>query len=519
MIRAYLAGRLGGHEFSEEQVDTIAQFTRGLPLAVSLTATLLSQGQTVETVCREADRGHPGSVVSSLARRYLVHAERQQYETDDPRRDDVMKILGLALSYGDIRSDPELLAALWGASDPLASFAELSRRHDFVLPVSRRLHDDVRDTLRVDLLDPFRRNHVRPINQRALWLFNGRLTRLRSRWPTLDEQLAHSAYTTTVLSALWHTLWTDNQAGLDLLAEILPILAVTHPAAADAAAAITGQFEHTMDRGQCRDLDSLTQARPGTLGDERTATQLRTPARAARQANITLASLAFQPTQMAASTCAIGTPSDRQVSILILRAGIQAEDHDDESAIATLQEAAAQATSTRLQHAIGSRANTIASQLIWGSPSRTSVPDPLGLEAVELAIRTRPNLSSTWHAYAAALIRAARYKDALDACDQAITLSPSYATAHITRGTTLHNLGRDEDAQAAYEDALDVCDQAITLNPHNAAAHTTRGTTLRALDRYEDALDACDQAITLNPSYATAHTARAQKLRTMGRDD
>ena len=30
--------------------------------------------------------GHPSTVVSQLARRYLVHAERQDYLVDDPRR-------------------------------------------------------------------------------------------------------------------------------------------------------------------------------------------------------------------------------------------------------------------------------------------------------------------------------------------------------------------------------------------------------------------------------------------------
>ena len=62
-----------------------------------------------------------------MARRYLVHAEQQAYPAGDPRRDDVTKILGLALAIGDLRSDP----------DPLAAFRDLARRHDFVLPVSR----------------------------------------------------------------------------------------------------------------------------------------------------------------------------------------------------------------------------------------------------------------------------------------------------------------------------------------------------------------------------------------------
>ena len=104
--------------YTDEQIDLIAQFTRGLPLAVSFINELLEQGQRVEEVCQEVDDRYPSSVVSRLARRYLVHAEQQEYAADDPRQADVTKILGLALAFGDIRNDPELLAALWNIADP-----------------------------------------------------------------------------------------------------------------------------------------------------------------------------------------------------------------------------------------------------------------------------------------------------------------------------------------------------------------------------------------------------------------
>ena len=218
----------------------IARFTSGLPLAVSLTATLLAEGQPVEEVCREADDGHPSSVVSQLARRYLVHAEHQAYAPDDPRAATSAKILGLALAFGDLRDDPDLLAALWDIEDPLATFQDLARRHDFVLPVSRRLHDDVRDTLRTDLLDPYRRTGpARSTSAHSPWC-SPDWTRMRHRWPTLDEQLAHIGFTTALLAALWHTLWMDNQAGLDLFIQILPVLAAADPPAAEAAADISG---------------------------------------------------------------------------------------------------------------------------------------------------------------------------------------------------------------------------------------------------------------------------------------
>ena len=113
MIRSYLEHRYAVRTYRESEIDLIAGFTRGLPLAVSFAATLLDQGQPVQDACQEFDDGQPSNAVSRLARRYLVHAEQQIFPEDDPRRQDVMRILGLALAFGDVRKDPEVLAALW----------------------------------------------------------------------------------------------------------------------------------------------------------------------------------------------------------------------------------------------------------------------------------------------------------------------------------------------------------------------------------------------------------------------
>ena len=406
MIRAYLESRPSARSYTDEQIDMIARFTRRLPLAVSFTTTLLDGGQPIEDICQELDDGHPSSVVSRLARRYLVHAEQQAYPADDPRRDDVAKILGLTLAFGDLRSDPELLGVLWNAEEPLTAFADLARRHDFVLPTSRRLHDDVRDTLRTDLLDPYRRVRARPINQRALALFRTRLAGMRIRWPTLDEQLDHTRFTTALLAALWHTLWTDNQAGLDLFTRILPVLVAADPPAADAAATMIEQFAGTFDHDQRGDLNLLTQAQPGAFPHGWVPGRHGTPARAARRVKITMPGLALHPPGLAANDPGVGEPGDRQVAVMILRAGLEADDHDDQTALATLQAAAAHTTSTRFRQAIGSQAQAIASRLIWAGPGGTSVPTAVGQAAAKLATEMLPSntlmpvspasLSPTW---------------------------------------------------------------------------------------------------------------------------
>jgi tetratricopeptide (TPR) repeat protein len=514
MIRAYLESRPGGRSLTGEQIDLIARFTRGLPLAVSFTATLLDGGQSVEQACRDIDDGHPSAIISQLARRYLMHAESRDtqdaYPAGDPRRGDVTKILALALAYGNLRDDPDLLAALWDTGDPLATFQDLARRHDFVLPASRRLHDDVRDTLRIDLLDPYRRRRARPVNERALALFSARLTRLRGRWPTLDDQLGHAEFTTALLGAIWHASWISNQDGLDLLTAILPVLAAADPRTADAAVAITGQFAGTYTPNQQHELNQLTEDRPPRLAGLPGDVPPGRRSNSLRQARITQEGLDMHRPSRTVDQPLLGQPGDGTAATLILRAGLQAADQQDTAAVASLQAATAQTGSARLGQAIGTRALAIADRLIWVGFDRTAVPTETGLAAAKVATEVLPSSAVAWRSYGPALAKLGRHKEALAAYDRALALDPDDAWAHSTRGAALRMLGRLEEALAAY-------DRALALDPDNAWVHSNRGVALQLLGRLEEALAAYDRALALDPDNAWAHSNRGVALRALGR--
>ena len=508
MIGEFLASRVSGRSYTGPQIDMIYQFTKGVPLAVSLAAALLADGVPVEKVCEESGGGQPGSIVSALARRYLVHAEQQAYPPGDPRADDVQKILGLALVAGDLSKDPGLLAALWDIPDPLAAFADLARRHDFVLPLSRRLHDEVRDTLRADLLDPWRRPGARGISQRALDLYRARLAEIRSARPALDDQFADDGFTAALLAALWHTAWIDGQDGLNLFLQILPVLAVADPDTAQAAAETISFFAGTLTDGQRRDLDLLTKIQPAYPDHLRSGRER--AARPTRQVQITTPGLTLRPPAPAPADPVIGDPADRQIAVQILQAQLWAGNGGDERAIASLRSATARTSSARLRQAIGTQASDIAERLIFAGPGNIAVRTADGLAAAQIATETVTDRPVAWHSYGAALAEAGRAGDALAAFDRAITLEPGLAAACNGRGNALQALDRSEDALAAY-------DQAITLDPGLAAAHNGRGTALQDLGRFEDSLAAYDQAIALDPAYAFAHYNRGIALRALGR--
>lgn len=470
MIGDYLQSRTGG-SYTGAQIGVVGQFTRGLPLAVSFTATLLKQGQAVEDVCRDVDDGYPSSVVSQLARRYLVRAEQQDYLASDPRRHDAARILGLALAYADLRADPDLLAALWNVPNPLATFQDLARRHDFVLPASRRLHDDVRDTLRADLLDPHRRARVRETNQRALGLFITRLTGMRARWPALDNHIGQAGFTAALLSALWHTLWIDNQAGLDLFSAILPVLAVADPRTADAAATMVGRFAETFDQDQRRHLDLLTAIGPGQYVSARDFLEellglRRKAAWPVRCVKLTLPGLALLTQGVAASDLQVGEPADREAAVLILRAGLLDADGHDGEAVAALRMAASRTASARLRQAIGSRAESIAARLIAAAREENSLPTATGLDATKIATELLPSSGFAWTTYAMAMEDMSQLEDAVAAYGQAIALRPSLAVAHENKGITLAAMGE-------LDNALAELDSAERLSPDEAGESMT----------------------------------------------
>ena len=510
MIRDYLQSRINHRSFTDAEIDLIAKFTRGLPLAISFTAELLRGGQPVKDVCQEIDDGFPSTIVAQLARRYLTHAENYIIPRNDPQKKDISKILGLALAFSDLRNDPDLIAALWDEEDPLAEFQDLARRHDFVLPASRRIHDDVRDILRIDLLEPYRRARAREINQRALKLYETRLAKMHGKWPDLDAQLAHSEFSTTLLSMLWHSFWFENQAGLDLLVQILPVVAVADPLTADAAAAIADRFYSTFNIDQKRDLDLLTEMRPNPFF-RRTKEWPSDSPNHVRKYRRRMPGHALRLFKEIKHYQYFGDQKDLEAAIMILKAYDHIEANDDKRATGTLQKAARQTTSPRLRWYIGAYAEEIADRLIWNNSSNNSlIAGTVGLDASQLAVDLTPDSGSAWHCYAAALREAGRHNDSIAAYGQGINVDPDDAVLYFNRGTAFQSLGQLPEALKDY-------DKSIALDPEDSESHDGRGVVLYEMGRFPEALADFGQSIALNPESPEGYIRQGRTLENLGR--
>lgn len=80
-----------------------------------------------------------------------------------------------------------------------------------------------------------------------------------------------------------------------------------------------------------------------------------------------------------------------------------------------------------------------------------------------------------------------RYKDAIAAFEQAITIKPQFAEAWINRGNALTKLQHYQEALASY-------DRAIAIQPDRDEAWYNKGNTLNTLERYQEALVSYDRA-------------------------
>ena len=237
-VRRYLENRVPGRTFDDGDVDRVSRFTKGLPLAVSLVADLLVKEATLDEACAEVQRPTDsfapvtaGQVVSALARRFLTHTERLQ---DDRSKQDLHRILCLAIANGYPTRDPQVLKALWNTDEDLFDACRaLASRHDFVLSGSFRLHDDVRDALRADLMEPVSHMRIEEACRRATEVLQASLAQRRTILPTLQSQLKDEKYLATVLDYVWYSFWTSTETGWRAALTILPILAVTDESAAN----------------------------------------------------------------------------------------------------------------------------------------------------------------------------------------------------------------------------------------------------------------------------------------------
>ena len=494
-----LPGRLG----TDVTLDAVVQVTRGIPLAVSLVCDLLKAGQDTESALRPVpEPGQPSAMVRALAERYLVHAL-----TCPPLQADVPLLYGLALLHSD-RLDPDLLAALWDVDPGQVAdmLADLAGRHAFVLRGRRALHDDVRDTIRLHLLDDALRVAQRPMNQRATVHLSARLGQLRLAGA--EEQVASEEWKGLATALLWHTFWAGNRAGLDLLLDLLPAAAVLAEPFGVTLLEVAQFFLPALNDQDKRSVEAL-----GNLA----RLSLRQPQDADRSADGQADPLALRVLEshhnLGGSVLAPDIPREVYLSLLNAKHA-QCVGGSPGQALAALEHAAdvlgvAGGQPGATSRALADVAEHLAESLIFVErwKVRSSAE---GLRAAELATSYGPSSSTAWWLLAVARGQMGQHEGELAASDQAIRLEPGLALAHNARGVALSQVGRSQEALQEY-------DEAIRLAPDYAVALSNRASALTRIGQLQDALEAAEIAVRVAPGYLGARQSRTYVLRMLGR--
>ncbi len=98
-----------------------------------------------------------------------------------------------------------------------------------------------------------------------------------------------------------------------------------------------------------------------------------------------------------------------------------------------------------------------------------------------------------------------RYKETLEACEQAIQIDDKFTRA-------LHGKGLALMKQKMYKEALAVYDSFLELDSNNAKAHCEKGEILCALGEFKEARESYFKAIQINEKYRRSYREKTAQI-------
>jgi tetratricopeptide (TPR) repeat protein/mono/diheme cytochrome c family protein len=124
---------------------------------------------------------------------------------------------------------------------------------------------------------------------------------------------------------------------------------------------------------------------------------------------------------------------------------------------------------------------------------------------LEEAIRISPNYASAHNNLGTALMMSGRPPEALEHYQRAVELEPDTARLHVNLGSAFQALGQMTSAGQEYQ-------RAITLDPRHAGARFSLANLYQVQDRLPEAVAQYRVAIALSPDMAEAHGNLARTL-------
>ncbi len=213
-IKQYFQETATNRSLSSSEAEAIAEFTLGIPFAVSAAAALWDAGATLkEIVAPIVGNGDEPSIhtqiIKQISERFLAHCL-------GPDQRDLRAIYALALMR---RPDADLLRAMLDISDPEDTLQALHLRYSFIWVDQIRLDEKISRYLNEYLLAEIRRKSalLQEPNERAIDFLKACLAERTKDVQTL-EQLVRDEGTVELVSDLTHHLfWKGEEDGFHYL--------------------------------------------------------------------------------------------------------------------------------------------------------------------------------------------------------------------------------------------------------------------------------------------------------------
>jgi tetratricopeptide (TPR) repeat protein len=146
----------------------------------------------------------------------------------------------------------------------------------------------------------------------------------------------------------------------------------------------------------------------------------------------------------------------------------------------------------------------------------TEIPDEGEYEGEgdeeEDVYRGKPWRGLDWVSKAKALNEMERYREAIDQCDEALSINPYAPKALFVKGEAYRGLGN-------HREALDCYDKALRGSPNDEEIWYSKGVVLKLMERHLEALAAFEKATEVEDSHHDAWYEKAVILRMLGRHE
>ncbi|MBD2040669.1 serine/threonine-protein kinase [Microcoleus sp. FACHB-672] len=145
------------------------------------------------------------------------------------------------------------------------------------------------------------------------------------------------------------------------------------------------------------------------------------------------------------------------------------------------------------------------SKLLMILISLAVVGSGIGLASVSIVNSIHSSNANDLYSRGNTLYNLKRYEEALESYTKAIKIKPDYAEAWKDKANALSSLKQQKEALEAYE-------KAIQIKPDYLEAWLGRSYVLDNLKRYEEAIASLDEALKIQPTYSEAWNGRGEVL-------